>query len=160
MAGKDKTGREMAAVGRLRVVGEPNPEEFDREHHPGIIARALRMMTLEETAAVVGIPVAMLLTWLEIHPEMEQARARVARRDLEILESLEDTAIGDWDAERGRYVGGNPRLLMFLARTRLDMREPKETKGDVADMRTPAEIHRAALMFLERMAKDSDPVVA
>lgn len=96
-------------------------------------------------AAVVGIPVAMLLTWLEIHPEMEQARARVAGRDLEILESLEATAIGERNPETGKYDKGNPALLMLLARTRLGMHEPKETKGDVADMRTPAEIHRPVL---------------
>ena len=78
-------------------------------------------------------------------------------RDLEILESLEATAIGERNPKTGKYDKGHPQLLMFLARTRLGMHEPKETKGDVADMRTPEEAHRAALVFLERMAKDSEP---
>ena len=134
MAGKDKTGREMAAVGRERVQGEKRVVEFDCEHHPGIIERALRMMTLEEAAAVVGIPVAMLLTWLEIHPELRDARARARAQDGEILESLEATAIGERNPETGKYEKGNPRLLMFLARTRLGMHKP-----------------------IERMAKDSEP---
>ena len=159
MAGKDKrkAARALAAVGRERKPGEARRVEYNPAVHPGLVSRALRFLGVEEAAAVVGIPAPMLRTWLEIHPEMEQARARVAGRDLEILESLEATALGERNPETGKYDKGNPALLMFLARTRLGMHKPMEWKGDVADMDmlTPEESIRAAL----RMAKDSDPVV-
>ena len=160
MAGKDKTGREMAAVGRERVQGEKRAVEFDPQVHPGLVYRGLRLGNVEEVAAVMGIPVEMLLTWLEIHPELRDARARAQMRDTEILQSLEDQAIGAKDPETGRYVGGNPRLLMFLARTRLGMREPSQRED--RDLRTPEELRRVAtnlmrLLFANQKALNLAP---
>ena len=155
MAGKDKTGREMAAVGRERVQGEKRAVEFDPQVHPGLVYRGLRLGNVEEVAAVMGIPVEMLLTWLEIHPELRDARARA--QDGEILKSLEDHAIGDYDKERGRYVNGNASLLMFLAKTRLGMREP--VRGEDRDLRTPEELRRQATVFMRFLAENQEALL-
>ena len=157
MAGKDKTGREMAAVGRERVQGEKRAVEFDPQVHPGLVYRGLRLGDVEAVAAVMGIPVEMLLTWLEIHPELRDARARARAQDGEILKSLEDHAIGDYDKERGRYVNGNASLLMFLAKTRLGMREP--VRGEDRDLRTPEELRRQATVFMRFLAENQEALL-
>ena len=160
MAGKDKTGREMAAVGRERVQGEKRAVEFDPQVHPGLVYRGLRLGDVEAVAAVMGIPVEMLLTWLEIHPELRDARARARAQDGEILKSLEDHAIGHKDPKTGRYAGGNPRLLMFLAKTRLGYQKKQDEKED--DHRTPEELRRVAtnlmrLLFENQKALNLSP---
>ena len=156
MAGKDKTGREMAAVGRERVQGEKRAVEFDPQVHPGLVYRGLRLGDVEEVAAVMGIPVEMLLTWLEIHPELRDARARARAQDGEILKSLEDHALGR-KGEDGRYEKGNATLLMFLAKTRLGMREP--VRGEDRDLRTPEELRRQATVFMRFLAENREALL-
>ena len=92
--------------------------------------------------------------WLETRPEMEAARLRAQARDGEILQSLEDHAIGTWDAETGRWTGGNPTLLKFLAKSQLGMTEtPKPEHDDDLSGKTAAELKREATVLMRELAK-------
>ena len=116
----------LEEVRRARVTGERGRIAFDPEIHPGIAYRLYAMgRGHEDVASAIGIGTATLNGWLELYPEMVKARAKAQQRDTEIMQSIEDHAIGYKDEETGRYVGGNASLLRFLGATRLGMVPPK-----------------------------------
>ena len=145
----------LRVVGKLRVEGERRSVRYSAETHPGIAYRLFRQGAgIAEVAAALGVTPEVMEGWLETRPEMEAARLRTQAKDGEILQSLEDHAIGTWDAEAGRWTGGNPMLLKFLAKARLSMTEtPEPEHADDLDRKTPAEIQREATVLMRELAK-------
>ncbi len=91
--------------------------------------------------------------WLETRPEMEAARLRAQARDGDLLESLEDHALGVKDEETGRWTGGNPTLLKFLAKSQLGMTEtPKPEHDDDLSKKTPDQLNREATVLMRQIA--------
>ena len=149
----------LRMVGKRRAEGERRSVRYDPKHHPGIVYRLFRLgLSLAEVAAAVGVTPEVMERWLETRPELKEARALALRRDAEILVSIEDHAIGKKDPVTGRYSGGNPMLLKFLAQTRLGMVKPKERKredraGERFDGMTADQLHRQATMLKRKLAK-------
>lgn len=146
---------DLDAVRRLRAEGEGSVR-FDPHSHPGIVYRLFATgRGHDDVAAALGISSLDLESWLETHPELEQARIRALACDAEILKSLEDHALGEKDPETGRYSGGNTTLLKFLAQTRLGMVVPKGPKGEEErfDGLTPDQLKREAEVLRRRLSK-------
>ena len=151
---KSNRPHHLRVVGKLRVEGERRSVRYCAEIHPGIAYRLFRQGAgIAQIAAAIGVTPEVMEGWLETRPEMEAARLRAQARDGEILQSLEDHAIGTWDAEAGRWTGGNPALLKFLAKSRLGMTETPKPEHDDLDGKTPAEIRREATVLMRELAK-------
>lgn len=147
---------DLDAVRRARAGGEPEHVQFDAAVHPGVVYRLYALgRGHEDVAAALGITVAELDVWLELHPEMVSARTRAVARDAEILQSIEDHALGVKDPETGRYTGGNASLLRFLGRARLGMVEAKAppTEEERFDGLSPEQLKREALVLKRRLSK-------
>ena len=158
MSSDRSTHRHLRVVGKLRVEGERRSVRYCAETHPGITYRLFRQGAgIAQIAAAIGVTPEVMEGWLETRPEMEAARLRAQARDGEILESLEDHAIGVKDPETGRWTGGNPTLLKFLAKSRLGMTEtPKPEPGDDLAGKTPAEIRREATVLMRKLEKNRE----
>ena len=155
---KSNRPHHLRVVGKLRVEGERRSVRYCAETHPGIAYRLFRQGAgIAQAAAAIGVTPEVMEGWLETRPEMEAARLRAQARDGEILQSLEDHAIGTWDAEAGRWTGGNPTLLKFLAKSRLGMTEtPKPEPGDDLAGKTPAELQREATVLMRKLEKNRE----
>ena len=155
---KSNRPHHLRVVGKLRVEGERRSVRYCAETHPGITYRLFRQGAgIAQAAAVIGVTPEVMEGWLETRPEMEAARLRAQARDGEILQSLEDHAIGTWDAEAGRWTGGNPTLLKSLAKSRLGMTEtPKPEPGDDLAGKTPAELQREATVLMRKLEKNRE----
>ena len=92
----------------------------------GLVYRGLRLGNVEEVAAVMGIPVEMLLTWLEIHPELRDARARAQdARHGDPASRWRTRRSGTKDPETRALRGGQPEAADVPREARgLGMREP------------------------------------
>lgn len=146
----------LHVVGKLRVEGERRSVRFDPKLHPGIVYRLFRQgRPLAAVAAALGVTPEVMECWLDRRPEMKAARALALTRDAEVLQSIEDHALGVKDPDTGRYSGGNPTLLKFLAQTRLGMvvHKREDRAGERFDGMTADQIHREATMLKRKLAK-------
>lgn len=147
---------DLDAVRRARTAGEPKRVEFDPVVHPGIVYRLYSAgRGHDDVAAALGISGETLDGWLELHPELEEARIQAQAADAEILRSVMDHALGEVDPATGRYSGGNTTLLKFLAQTRLGMVAPKTAKtvAERFDGLTPDQLKREAEVLRRKLAK-------
>ena len=136
------------AVRAERAPNEPGKVLYDEGSHPGIAQRLFGLgRSHREVAAAIGIEPAVLDTWLEVHEPMREAHKRSLRREADILESLEHHAVGMKDEETGRWSGGNPTLLKFLAEC-MGMRKPDPQQPREGEQRfdgmSEGQIQRAA----------------
>ena len=152
---KSNRPHHLRVVGKLRVEGERRSVRWCAEIHPGVAYRLFRQGAgIAQVAAAIGVTPEVMEGWLETRPEMEAARLRAQAMDGEILESLEDHAIGVKDPETGRWTGGNPTLLKFLAKSQLGMTEtPKPEHADDLAGKTPDELKREATVLMREIAK-------
>ncbi len=155
---KSNRPHHLRVVGKIRVEGESRVVKYDASIHPGITYRLFRQGAgIAQIAAAIGVTPEVMEGWLETRPEMEAARLRAQARDGEILESLEDHAIGVKDPETGRWTGGNPTLLKYLAKSRLGMTEtPKPEPGDDLAGKTPDELRREATVLMRKLEKNRE----
>ena len=155
---KSNRPHHLRVVGKLRVEGERRSVRYCAEIHPGIAYRLFRQGAgIAQIAAAIGVTPEVMEGWLETRPEMEAARLRAQARDGEIMESLECHALGVKDPETGRWTGGNPTLLKFLAKSRLGMTEtPKPEHDDDLAGKTPAELQREATVLMRKLAKNRE----
>ena len=150
----------LAQVRAQRAHGEGREVQFDPMVHPGVAYRMYSTgRTHEEVAAAIGVTTLVLDNWLDREPEMEKARAKALERNAEILQSLEDHAIGVMDEATGKYVGGCPPLLRFLGETRLGMVKPVRLREEEPEARldgmTPDQLLREAKVLKRKLERAS-----
>jgi len=110
----------MSTIRRIRTEGERAKVTFDPAKHAGIIYRcALCGDDHEGIADRLGVTVATLHRWAREHAEVADALDASREADGRLVEASVAKALGPRDPETGGYLGGDPRMLIFLLQTRL-----------------------------------------
>lgn len=108
---------------------------FDADVHPEILFRGVVMgLPAHVLADLIGIPLRMLLEWIEHEPELRTAAMRAARADSDVTASLYYAAIGiDPDTRSRTKKGPDVRACIAWLKHRQDWREEPAKGRNVLD---------------------------
>jgi len=145
----------MSTIRRIRTEGERAKVTFDAGLHPGIVHRcALCGDDHEMIADRLGVTVATLHRWAREHAEVADALDASREADGRLVEASVAKALGPRDPETGGYLGGDPRLLIFLLESRLgyDPKNPMRRSAEAVKERELAERLAEVTKVLESLA--------
>ena len=107
----------------------------------------------DQVAWALGITIPTLGVWVESHPELREYADEGKLKDLELIESAFDLAVGYKD-DQGRRVGASSDMCKFLLKNRLGMRDKPDDgtpeEGAInAMMRNPEALKKAMRNLLD-----------